>query len=124
MERIVRSQRRCRTYSILKTFSTENDAEEANRVSSALIQPPVNAETTENQRTVIEQQWLKSINITPRNHLKLKRSKRLLSLSMFQKGLMDDSRDCGEDAGRLPGLPCSVSTRWAAGYAAPTRNLK
>ena len=60
---------------------------------------------TENQRTVIEQlEWLRSIKANKKSLEKQEKEAIAELERMYESGLMDDSRDCGEDRWEITGF--------------------
>ena len=60
---------------------------------------------TENQRTVIEQlEWIRSIKATKKS-LEQQEKQALAELEeMYQRGLLEDSKDCGEERWEITGM--------------------
>ena len=80
---------------------------------------------TENQRTVIEQlEWLRSIKANKKSLEKQEKEAITELERMYAAGLMDDSRDCGEDRWLCTGMVLTRGKRMGGWIHSAEAKLK
>jgi hypothetical protein len=85
----------------------------------------VTTKQTENQRTVIEQlEWLRSIKSNKKSLEKQEKEAIAELERMYESGLMDDSKDCGEDRWEITGMTMQRIRKMGTWIHSPEAKLK